>query len=249
MCSEPTVVSSTEAEADCIHISLDVTGDTGSVVAAFSQNGQIIRRCGSGSVAAAHVLLTTCHYPSGTVLQTSCERLVLQQRDHLFGYTGNSLPIEAAAPLPANLFNISPLRCFFAGGNQDYLIATFERADLIRALKPNASAICRATERAIIATAPADQPDVDFVLRYFAPQYGQREDNATGSANIILGHYWSALLHKPGLRSQQLSAAGGEFQLEITGSVIPKLHTSLPITLLAKSHLIRRQPKSRLLAE
>lgn len=188
-------------------------------------------------MAAARVLLGECHYPSGTVLQTSCERLVLQQRGDLFGYTGESLPIKTATPLPTDFFDIKPRASYTVGADHDYLILTFEQAEQIRTLKPNLATICHSTQRAVIVTAPANRPGFDFVLRYFAPQYSPREDNATGSANILLGHFWSVIRNKSHLRSQQLSAAGGEFQLEVGKAGTPALENPASVTLLARSDL------------
>ncbi len=224
-------------DADCIQVNLDLTGDGDCVAADFKQNGRLIRRCGSGTVAAAQILLEHCHYPSGTTLQTSVERLKLQQQGDLFGYTGKSLPIQTAAPLPATCFDSQPRACYTVGGDQDYLILAFEQAEQIRTLKSNLTAICQSTNRAIITTAPADPPGFDFVLRYFAPQYSSREDNATGSANILLGHFWSVLLNKRRLRSQQLSVVGGEFYLEVGKAGNPTLENPASVTLLAKSRL------------
>lgn len=235
--TDASAVNEPVPDADSIQVNLDLTGDGDCVIAEFSQNGRPIRRCGSGTVAAAQILLEQCHYPSGTALQTSVERLALQQRGDLFGYTGESLPVQAAAPPPTRCFDIHPRACHTVGGDQDYLILTFEQSDQIRALTPNLTAICQSTQRAIIATAPADQTGFDFVLRYFAPQYSPREDNATGSANILLGHFWSVLLNKRRLRSQQLSVAGGEFYLEVGKAENLTLENPASVTLLARSRL------------
>ncbi|HLT36035.1 MAG TPA: PhzF family phenazine biosynthesis protein, partial [Enhygromyxa sp.] len=69
----------------------------------------------------------------------------------------------------------------------------------------------------VIVTAPADDPQIDFVSRFFGPGVGIDEDPVTGSAHCVLAPYWAARLDKPRLRARQVSARGGELECVVVG--------------------------------
>lgn len=70
----------------------------------------------------------------------------------------------------------------------------------------------RFCHHALILTAQSpDSSSSDYWLRYFAPQWGNKEDAATGSANSVLVPYWHNRLGKKTLRGRQLSERGGVF--------------------------------------
>jgi len=64
-------------------------------------------------------------------------------------------------------------------------------------------------------TSASDEPDVDFVSRFFAPGLGVDEDPVTGSAHCCLGPYWSSRLGKSRLKARQLSKRGGELTVNL----------------------------------
>jgi PhzF family phenazine biosynthesis protein len=93
------------------------------------------------------------------------------------------------------------------------VVAVFERAEQVRALRPDMGAIA-ALEGvfAVCVTAPGTGPDddVDFVSRFFAPAKGVPEDPVTGSAHCSLVPYWATRLGRTELRARQVSARVGE---------------------------------------
>lgn len=60
----------------------------------------------------------------------------------------------------------------------------------------------------------------DYVMRYFAPQFGNSEDMATGSANAYLMKYWQLKLNKKRLSGRQLSKAGALFYGVVHGDTV-----------------------------
>jgi predicted PhzF superfamily epimerase YddE/YHI9 len=64
-------------------------------------------------------------------------------------------------------------------------------------------------------TAPGET--VDFVSRFFAPNYGIDEDPVTGSAHCVLAPYWGARLGKNRLVARQLSRRGGTLGCRLAG--------------------------------
>lgn len=84
----------------------------------------------------------------------------------------------------------------------------------VRELRPDMRVLAELPERGVIATAPGDEPGIDFVSRYFAPNFGVDEDPVTGSAHCMLAPYWAAELGKHRLQARQISKRGGELFCE-----------------------------------
>jgi PhzF family phenazine biosynthesis protein len=97
------------------------------------------------------------------------------------------------------------------------LLAIFQRAEEVAALKPDFAALVRQGQGSLIASAPG-KDGVDFVSRYFAPAYGIDEDPVTGSAHCVLTPYWSRRLGKQRLEARQISRRGGALSCTLQGS-------------------------------
>lgn len=79
----------------------------------------------------------------------------------------------------------------------------------VRRLVPDPDALARVDVEAVTVTAASDEPEFDFVSRYFAPRHGIVEDPVTGSAHTSLGPWWAAKLAKTDLVGRQVSAREG----------------------------------------
>lgn len=97
-----------------------------------------------------------------------------------------------------------------------YVLAVLESEADVRNLKVD-EPLLRAAGKPIIATAPGDADDVDFVSRFFAPTLGVLEDPVTGSAHCQLVPYWAATLDTPQLIARQISARGGRLRCTLDG--------------------------------
>ncbi|MEO0398002.1 MAG: PhzF family phenazine biosynthesis protein [Pseudomonadota bacterium] len=92
-----------------------------------------------------------------------------------FGLTPGAVAVGAAAPC-------------IAGAGNDFLYAQVGAADLA-AINPDAAAlgeIHRDVAVGVVAYAPSNEADTDYVVRVFAPAAGIFEDPATGSAACAL---------------------------------------------------------------
>ena len=67
----------------------------------------------------------------------------------------------------------------------------------------------------IITTAKSQNPNYDFISRFFCATDGILEDPVTGSAHSTLTPYWSELLNKKNLRAYQASERGGFLDLKM----------------------------------
>ncbi|MDA7980648.1 MAG: PhzF family phenazine biosynthesis protein [Pirellulales bacterium] len=111
------------------------------------------------------------------------------------------------------------------GGNATHMAKTdfdalleFPDADSVRQLTPDFPTLRELTDRGVIATALSDQPEFDFISRFFAPSVGVDEDPVTGSAHCALAPYWSEKLGKNELVGYQASARGGIVRVRLEGS-------------------------------
>ncbi len=100
-----------------------------------------------------------------------------------------------------------------------YLVEVSSEA-IVRDLTPDFAALRRLGIRSVIVTAQADETDIDFVSRFFAPGVGVDEDPVTGSAHCTLAPYWGAKLGRTTLRAYQASARGGFLKCTVAGDRI-----------------------------
>ena len=105
-------------------------------------------------------------------------------------------------------FSHKPARAAIAGGEEGYLVLEYDPEITLAALEVVFDHIKANTLRAVIVTQVAAK-DYDFLLRYFAPQYGMDEDAVTGSANRVLADYWARRTGAKNFRALQCSTDGG----------------------------------------
>jgi len=189
----------------------------GKLHARFFQNAREIRRCGSGNLAVAAVADRLQWYQKSyrktLTLHTACETLTLQKKAAGY-YVYLARPLSQRPLLSFDFWQrLLKLPCIdgcAVGTAQDYAILEVKNWRQLANLRPDFAKLKRFSRRALIVTA-REKNLSRYFLRYFAPQYGNDEDQATGSANIQLLRYW----RKRGLYGQlvgrQLSTAGGAF--------------------------------------
>lgn len=100
-----------------------------------------------------------------------------------------------------------PIRAACTSALDGYLVLEWPTNTDLSQLPAVTKAVVTFTRRAVIFTARQKDSSVDIQLRYFAPQYSQQEDAATGSAVRILSSYWSPFFTR--FVAQQRSEKGG----------------------------------------
>lgn len=172
--------------------------------------------CGHATVAAAHALAETGR----------C-------RDHKVRFATRSGTLEATIrgevtiDLPAESpVRVEPPRQLAARwpvvgaaeGRFDLLVELAD-AEAVRRADPRSVDLLALPYRGVAVTARGERArggaDADYVLRFFAPRVGVAEDPVTGSAQCLLGPYWSAELGRAQLRAVQLSARGGVLRVAV----------------------------------
>lgn len=205
-----------------IYVFLLLTGSD-RVKLCFYQNSHPIMRCGSGTLAAMAALksLNPEHHYQYLVSDIETIQLIINsppaQQDYFFYSTQSSMLRSTLAAQYACVLGTKSGRvdCWLESQEEKgYLIAVLESEGAVGNAQPELHALCQLSQRALIITAPAKH-SCNFVLRYFAPQYGNNEDQATGSANVVVAPYWFKRLKLRELTSRQLSQNGGLFTLRL----------------------------------
>jgi PhzF family phenazine biosynthesis protein len=177
--------------------------------------------CGHATLASAFVLMTE--------LEPSRRHVRFHSRSGPLDVTRDGarftldfparVPVPSSAPtglMDALRLPVAPVEILRARD----LLVVLERAEQVRALAPDMTAVAALDTFAIIVTAPGTgiDDDVDFVSRFFAPAKGVPEDPVTGSAHCTLTPYWAQRRDKHLLAARQVSRRGGEILCELAGS-------------------------------
>ncbi|QNH61020.1 PhzF family phenazine biosynthesis protein [Hymenobacter sediminicola] len=175
-----------------------------------------VELCGHATLASAHVLHQHLGFQGEEIVfhSQSGPLRVLRETDGRLTLDFPSRPPQPLAGHPDGLadgLRATPLHVL-AGPD---LIAVFNSEAEVRALRPDQARLAQIEYRGIIATAPAADPETDFVSRFFGPRVGVPEDPVTGSAHTTLIPYWAARLGKTTLKARQVSARGGELWCEL----------------------------------
>ena len=168
-----------------------------------------VELCGHATLATAHVLVRHLAWTTDRVrFLTQSGSVYVGRRDdrlELDFPARSGEPADVTPQLTAAL-GASPREARLARD----MMAVFPAEDQIRALRPDMPGVMALDANAVIATAPASAPDIDFVSRFFAPKIGIPEDPVTGSAHCTLIPYWAERLGKDMLHALQVSPRGGE---------------------------------------
>lgn len=170
--------------------------------------------CGHATLATAHVLFDILGYPEPVIrFSTRSGDLAVEREGDSLVMDFPALPpttCEAPAMLIEALGAV-PLEVLAA---DDY-VAVYDSEAAILGLDPDMSKLRKLDLRGVCVTAKGRE--VDFVSRFFAPQFGIPEDPVTGSAHCELAPYWAQRLGRNRLRARQLSSRGGEVFCEVNG--------------------------------
>jgi len=167
----------------------------------FTPDGEV-DLCGHATLATAHLMWERGLAPRDLVrFQTKSGELRVRPEGDEIVMDFPSEP-AIAAQLPLKLDG-----AIWTGKNRMDWVAVFTSESEVRAFEPDQAAIVAAGMRGLLITAPGDE--VDFVSRFFAPQYGIPEDPVTGSAHCCLAPLWAERFGKSTLRGYQASRRGG----------------------------------------
>ncbi|MEM7263797.1 MAG: PhzF family phenazine biosynthesis protein [Planctomycetota bacterium] len=195
-----------------------------------------VELCGHATLASGYVVLTQLEPGRERVtFESRSGPLHVTRQDDRFALDFPTVELEPCDSTDALVGALGADRSTIVDvrHNEDDHVVIFESESAVRAITPNFEAIEALPKRVgCLITGPADDPNVDYVCRYFAPSAGVPEDPATGSAQCRLAPIWSERLGKKRMVSHQISRRGGELfvdmgigegRVEIAGRVIPYL--------------------------
>lgn len=187
----------------------------------FFHAGQQVQFCGSGLLASVQALFDANKLSDDQSFEVTISGLTLSvgKKSGRCFFSGN-------AALNAQRVRAEPWEAILGTSVLDavelpsgYLIAEVSSPRVLGSLAPNMKQLERTKGPSLIVTAlGAREIREDYALRYFAPQYGNPEDPATGSANFYLMKYWQLKLNKSRLTGRQLSKSGGMFYGNVRGN-------------------------------
>ncbi|PCJ36667.1 MAG: isomerase [Alphaproteobacteria bacterium] len=169
--------------------------------------------CGHATLAAAHVLFKELDWYDDILKFSTQQAGILIVKRCEDGRLQLDFPARPAAEIDifedfTHALGARPERLFLA---RDHMAVFASEAD-VAAVAPHMERLAEINEVGVIVTAPADDPHIDFVSRFFAPKQGIPEDPVTGSAHCSLIPYWAERLGKTTLSARQISARAGDLQ-------------------------------------
>ena len=180
-----------------------------------------VELCGHATLASAHVLWSEGRVAAGRPIRfrTLSGELSASDRDGVVELDFPATPPAASDP-PAGLLEalgVPAQAVRWAGRSRfDHLLDLGSEA-AVRGLEPDFRRLRELTTRGVIATAPSDADQFDFMSRFFAPAVGIDEDPVTGSAHCALGPYWTGRLGRADLVGYQASRRGGVVRTRTAG--------------------------------
>ncbi len=203
-------------------VSVFIAVDAGRyIVESFALSGRRIEFCGHGALAAAFCIFEQ-HPDSRSQLfcnewrDWGARQSAASEFNIKLVFAQPEVQSMAVPDFAAACLGKEPLAAAEAGGEGDYLILELDSEAAVVQLEPDFPAVSVATRRALIVTARAGS---GIVYRYFAPQYGEPEDAATGSAAVQLAAYWQPRCPEP-FEARQLSATGARVELACAGGKV-----------------------------
>lgn len=177
-----------------------------------------VRLCGHATLAAAHVLWEEGWLEHRNIARfsTLSGELTATPLGRIIELDFPSRPPEEVKA-PAGLLDSLGLTSSWIGRDVDDYVVLLEDETAVTNCKPDFSTLRALDTRGVAITARSDRDGVDFVSRFFAPRLGIDEDPVTGSAHCCLTPFWADRLDKTQMSAQQLSARGGELEVELAG--------------------------------
>jgi predicted PhzF superfamily epimerase YddE/YHI9 len=174
--------------------------------------------CGHATLASAHILLETCRATREKPIRFHTRSGILGARP----YRGKieldfpSEPVTECEP-PKGLLGGLGVEATFVGKSRLVYLVEVPTEGALRNATPDFKSLALIPAVGVILTCRSNDPRIQFVSRFFAPQSGVDEDAATGAAHCSLGPYWLSKLHKNPMLGYQASRRGGHFHVEVRG--------------------------------
>lgn len=182
---------------------------------------QEVLLCGHGTLASAHALWSTGALDPETPARFSTRwkgALTARRIDGPNMTVAVDFPAARSTRVdtPPGLEVALGTAIVAVGSNDLHHVAEVADEATVRALAPDRASLLAVTDvEAVTVTARSDDPEFDFVSRYFAPRHGIVEDPVTGSAHTSLGPWWAEQLGRTKLVGHQVSRRSGVVRVRV----------------------------------
>lgn len=174
--------------------------------------------CGHATIASSVVLAHLGKLADGSDVTFSTRSGILgaKRKGSQIQLDFPALPVKPCDP-PSGVLDSLNVKARSVGRSTfDYLVEV-ESECVVRGLTPDMNKLGTVNCRGLIVTARSDDPQFDFVSRFFAPAVGVDEDPVCGSAHCCLAPYWAQRLGKTEMIGHQVSARSGIVFVEVRG--------------------------------
>ncbi|TWU49266.1 PhzF family phenazine biosynthesis protein [Rubripirellula reticaptiva] len=175
--------------------------------------------CGHATLASAHILWAEGGVKANEPIhfQTRSGVLTCKQDGDLIELNFPATPPAQTEPPPRLLEALGVNTSEYIGQSPFDQFVVVSSEEIVRSLQPDFGKLAEIPMRGVIVTAVSDDPQFDFVSRFFAPSAGVNEDPVTGSAHCCLGPFWQKRLGKSEMMAYQASKRGGAVRVRIDG--------------------------------
>lgn len=173
--------------------------------------------CGHATLASAHTLWSAgIQRPAEPIrFHTRSGVLVCQQNNDFIEMDFPDASTQEVDP-PADLLAALGVSATYVGKSKDDHLVVVEDARTLRSLSPDFRRLNSVPTRAVMVTSSSDDPQFDFISRFFAPALGIEEDPVTGAAHCCLAPYWADVLGKKEMTAFQASSRGGVVRVQVS---------------------------------
>lgn len=174
--------------------------------------------CGHATIASAMVLAHLGKLADGSEVAFTTRSGILpaKRKGSKIRLDFPALPSKPCDPPPGLLESLNVKVHYVGRSTFDYLVKV-ESERIVRELTPDMNKLGTVECRGLIVTAKSNDPQFDFVSRFFAPAVGVNEDPVCGSAHCCLAPYWAEQLAKYEMVGHQVSARSGIVFVELHG--------------------------------
>lgn len=171
--------------------------------------------CGHATLASAHALWEDGHSSAAELKFYTLSGLLTVKRQG--DWMEMNFPVDPVTPMavPSELVNALAAEVVFTGKTRIRYFVELKSPEALRTLTPDLTAIKRVPPGRVLVTARSDNPEFDFISRYFGPGVGVPEDPVTGSAHCALAPYWSSKLGRNTFTAYQASKRGGVVKVRL----------------------------------
>jgi PhzF family phenazine biosynthesis protein len=176
-----------------------------------------VNLCGHATLAAAHVLYEYqyCDSSKSIEFESKSGRLIAKKIEDKIELDFPQIHVNDAKSneIIEKAFDIKPI---YVGKNDNRYLIEIDDYEKLLSIKPDFQLLKSSDLGRFIITVKSNNPEFDFISRYFAPGVGVLEDPVTGTAHCYLTPYWGRKLGKKKMIGFQASERSGIIECELT---------------------------------